>query len=252
MNSYLLLLLLVLTSLCVGLVAGITAKEPIVAPLVGISLATIMTILVKADKHKWLISVLVALSFAVSVLLCYPFGFIYTLLTICLGLLIATFALRHIYLVDMPTALSYLFKVLFGKPVAKLTVSEPTKIVDHGPQSDLGPMTITVKPNTAILLEAGSRQTQIAGPSTYISKPFEYVKRIYSLKPHHDVFKFPKVLTNDLISTKVALGLTYGLDVAWEARKGSANSCRRKKRQFDYLDLVPITGMTNCTARSKR
>jgi regulator of protease activity HflC (stomatin/prohibitin superfamily) len=84
----------------------------------------------------------------------------------------------------------------------------------------LGPHMLVVGPDNAVVMHRGSQQTRVAGPTVLTTASYEYVKRIYDLRPREKAFTFDKVLTGDLNTTTVVVSASYGINIPVRVRQG--------------------------------
>ena len=100
-----------------------------------------------------------------------------------------------------------------------------------------GPRLIVVGPCNAAVMECGPKQTRVVGPTIFVSKPYEYVRKIYNLRCRQETLRLSDVLTQDLIPTTVDLCLAYGLRVCREARVGQGKLTESERQTIQWIDL---------------
>ncbi|GAB4407512.1 MAG: hypothetical protein Kow00123_20470 [Anaerolineales bacterium] len=101
----------------------------------------------------------------------------------------------------------------------------------------LGPRLVIVAPYNAVVLEQGSRQTAIRGPEVFRTRPFEFVKRIYDLRPRQRAMEFRDVLTRDGLLTTVALSATYSIAIAPAVKIGQRKMTASDRRILQAIDI---------------
>jgi regulator of protease activity HflC (stomatin/prohibitin superfamily) len=177
-------------------------------------------LIAKYAMYQWVLTVMVGAVWMLCNLLPFPIGLAYVLGSVVLGFGIGALALVPLYGGNLISAIEAAISLLLGEPVSTQVVIPPPKIVDPNPPRRVGPAQLVINPNAVAVIENGAKQTAIYGPGLFTTKPFEYTQAIYDLRPQHHRMDFSNVLTQDLISTNVSVGVTYGIDVAWEAREG--------------------------------
>lgn len=101
----------------------------------------------------------------------------------------------------------------------------------------LGPRLVIVAPYNAVVLEQGARQTAIRGPEIFKTRPFEFVKRIYDLRPRQRAMEFRDVLTKDGLLTTVALSATYSIAVSPAAKIGQRKMTASDQGILQAIDM---------------
>jgi regulator of protease activity HflC (stomatin/prohibitin superfamily) len=188
--------------------------------LLGFTVLAISGLLVHYTWDQWLLVSLVALLWMLCALQPLPISLLYMLGSAFVGLGFAAIALRPLYGGNIWAAIQAAISLILGEPLSLQVVTPPESIRQAGTPDRFGPRRVIVKPNTAVVMEVGSRQTRILGPTVVVTEPYEYVQMIYSLQPHHRTLWYPHVLTQDLIASEVRVGITFGLGVEWDAREG--------------------------------
>jgi hypothetical protein len=75
-----------------------------------------------------------------------------------------------------------------------------------------GPRTIRIR-SSAIVLHKGPELKSIRGPGMVDTASGEYVRYIFDLRPTQEALTYEDVLSADHIPTRIALSVTYGIDV---------------------------------------
>ena len=230
------LIVIFLSIVCpaLGLAIGIAAEQPLLGIAVGCGFLLMLGLPARYTRDQWILVTVSAVAWLLFSVLPFPAGLIYMLGSVMLGLSFASIALGPLYGGNLITAAKAIVSLLVGEPVSTQVVKPPPTILQSGlePASVPVPVRMIVRPNAVAVLEKGGEQTAIVGPGVITTKPNEYAQMIYNLRPQHVQLPYAAVLTQDLIATDVRVGITYGIDVAWEAREG--------KRQLRPEELKAI------------
>jgi regulator of protease activity HflC (stomatin/prohibitin superfamily) len=203
-----------------GLYIGGNFGQQILGVALGFALVVATGLLMRFSWDQWLLTSIVAIAWMLFSLLPFPSNLAYTVASALVGFSVAAVALRPLYGGNLLVTGQALISLLLGEPVSTQVVQSPPTMLEPVKPEIVGPARLIVKPNAAAVLEMGSQQTKVVGPGTVVTRPYEYTKIIYNLRPQHSSKSYTKVLTQDLIATDVRVGVTYGIDVDWEAREG--------------------------------
>lgn len=213
----------------------------LIVPCVVTVLSTILGYMLAQEPASWvaipivtaLIGILLRFSvqdqifatFSSLVLIAYivaeqPWGIGVAAVTGLLGMILGTSGLSDLFTSTGITPFEYAIRNLSGQLNPPDFVQPPQKGVRVPDEWRFGPRWVTVQPEAAAIMVQGSRQTRVAGPGRYLSLPFEYVERVYNLRPIHKTFRFSDVLTKNRLPTVVEVSVTYGILVGLEGRLG--------------------------------
>ena len=228
------LIVIFLSIVCpaLGLAICIAAEQPLLGIAVGCGFLLLLGLPARYTRDQWILVTVSAVAWLLFSVLPFPAGLIYMLGSVMLGLSFASVALGPLYGGNLVTAAKAIVSLLLGEPVSTQVVKPPPTILQPGLEPKSVPVRMIVRPNAVAVLEKGGEQTSIVGPGVIMTKPNEYAQMIYNLRPQHVQLPDAAVLTQDLIATDVRVGITYGIDVAWEAREG--------KRQLQPAELDAI------------
>lgn len=203
-----------------GLAIGLAAEQPLLGVIVGCGFLLLLGLPARYSRDQWILVIVSAVAWMLFSLLPFPAGLVYMSSSVMLGFSIASIALGPLYGGNLVTAAKAILSLLLGQPVSTQVVKPPPTILQPGTPDRMGPARITVSPNAVAILEKGGEQTEIVGPGVITTKPYEYTQMIYNLRPQHVQLPYTAVMTKDLISTDVRVGITYGIHVGWKAREG--------------------------------
>lgn len=228
--------LLVLTGIIVaaGVAAGSYSAQPATGIGGGILLIALLVALLRPSSRQWLIPAAAAGFLVLFTVFNYPWGIVWGLVSIGLALWFGSLSVRPLYGGSLTDAAEATLRLASGQPISTQVVVEPKKLVEVALTERMGPLRLVVKPYAAVVLVNGSSQTRIVGPQMLDTQPREYVSCVYSLSRKHHLYSFEKVLTSDLMTTEVKLGISYGLAVSLQAQVGvqplSANELEAIRR----------------------
>ncbi|GEM_PF-2695024 len=139
---------------------------------------------------------------------------------------------------DPWTALRYHWSALVGTVRGFHKIEDGTTTLPKDAKGPvLGPRLIIVAPYNAVVLERGSQQTGIQGPGIFRTRAFEFVKRIYDLRPRQRAMQFGDVLTKDGLLTSVAVSATYSIGVSRAAKVGQRKMTAADRAILQEIDL---------------
>ncbi len=119
------------------------------------------------------------------------------------------------------TAIRFHWSAMMGTTRGFQKIEDGTTTLPKGAAGPvLGPRLVIVAPYNAVVLERGAQQTGIRGPEIFKTGAFEFVKRIYDLRPRQESLTFRGVLTADGLLTTVNLSTTYSIAISRPAKLG--------------------------------
>jgi len=169
-----------------------------------------------------------------------------TFLTMVIVFLICAWLVRGLYDGRWRTVIaSHLFQ-LAGVNLGFQIVEDGATTFPPNAGRLLGPRFLIIRPDNAVILENGARQTRIAGPTTLTTDRFEYVKRVFDLRRQQRSWVIEDVLTKDLMPLTVRIAATYGPRVRPRARTGelALNETERdfiRQADLNVPDLAQFT-----------
>lgn len=185
---------------------------PVVTALAGIPL--------RFNRSEQIFGFLTSMVLIVLIIKEQPWGVGITAVASLMGMYQGTSSLSDLFTSTGITPFEYAIRDLLGRLNTPDFVQPPQKGVREPDERRFGPRWVTVQPEAAAIMVQGSRQTRVAGPGRFVSGPFEYVERIYHLRPIHKTFKFRDVLSRNRLPTVVEVSVTYGILVGLEGRLG--------------------------------
>lgn len=204
--------------------------------LFGVVIFTLWGLRNRYSTEQWILAWVTQLILLTLYLTPLPYGLLLAVLSVFLGVFLAFLGVRDQLLSNGLNPAEYIYSVLWGRVLYTQIVQNPAKEMTAKPEKQLGPGIIIVRPDTAVVLERGAKQTRVVGPETFVSDPLEYIKRAYNLRPQHREYEFSNVLTNDLIATTVKVSITYGIDIAADARLGERSFTEEERDNLKRLD----------------
>jgi len=213
---------ILLTTLAVGIWVSIGHSYNHVGVGWGIALllSTLSGLVLSYDRDRWTLAIGWFGLLSLSMLVRFPLNIILILGSATLGFGLATLAVRDLFQGTNIRPLNYMIRVLLGLLHEPQTIAPPHNIISEPVAKKVGPRKITIEHEAAVLLEGSTPQVRVYGPGQFVSERSEYVYRVYNLKPLHRNYRFTSVLTKDLLAIQINIAITYGIDVAKEARRG--------------------------------
>lgn len=139
---------------------------------------------------------------------------------------------------DAWTAIRYHWSILLGTTRGFQKIEDGTTSLPRDARGPvLGPRLVIVAPYNAVVLEQGSRQTGIRGPEIFRTRPFEFVKRIYDLRPRQRTMAFRDVLTRDGLLTTVAISASYSIGITPAVKIGQRRMTASDRGLLQAIDM---------------
>lgn len=136
------------------------------------------------------------------------------------------------------TAICYHWSILIGTTRGFHKIEDgATSLPKDAKGPVLGPRLVIVAPYNAVVLEQGARQTEIRGPEIFKTRPFEFVKRIYDLRPRQRAMEFPDVLTGDGLPTRVTVSAIYSIGITPAAKIGQRRMTAADRGILRTIDM---------------
>ncbi len=146
-------------------------------------------------------------------------------------------AYRELY-GDAWTAIRYHWSILVGTTRGFHKIEDGVTSLPKDTKGPvLGPRLVIVAPYNAVVLEQGARQTAIRGPEIFRTRPFEFVKRIYNLRPRQRSLEFRDVLTRDGLLTTVTVSAVYGIGIARAVKIGQRRMTGADQGILQRIDM---------------
>jgi regulator of protease activity HflC (stomatin/prohibitin superfamily) len=152
-----------------------------------------------------------------------------------LSFYVSVLGVRDLFAGTGISALDYIVRSFLGELREPQVVEAPRTGVQEQTVYMYGPRNLVVKPDAAVVLIRGSRLTRVQGPGTVVTQPFEYVERIYNLRPIHKSYRFREVLTRDSTPMEVEVSITYGIRVGIGARLGEVELTQQERAALRQL-----------------
>ena len=137
-------------------------------------------------------------------------------------------------------ALKSHFKIAIGLNHGFQIVDEGKTTLPKDAGVLLGPWLVIIKPCNAVIMERGAKQTEILGPTTYTTKPYEYVKHYFDLREVTKTLIIDRVPTEEAINVDYRLRVSYGIDIRESARLGPGELVElndQEKRALQQLSM---------------
>lgn len=205
----------------------------VIGLLLGIPLVTFTL----TGRHRWL--AILALN------ACYVLAFLIggweaagaAVLASVLALVVSAALLRHLFDDSTWEALYYQLELAFGRNKGIQVIEQGQTVVPAEGGQLLGPRMVIIRPENAVILERGGQQTRVSGPRILKSEPFEYVRRIYDLRPHQEWLSLSAVPTADLMAVDVTAHATYRIDIPEACRLGREPFTPQQDQVVQQIDL---------------
>ncbi|MBX3052189.1 MAG: hypothetical protein KF753_11975 [Caldilineaceae bacterium] len=233
--NYFRMLIWILFAAVLGAGVGALWNEALLGGVSGVLLGWSVGQAIQTRKRRW---------WAIAaLLLCYLAAWELTGLSglaialICTGitLFLSAAVLRDLYAGSEMEAFVHHLKILTGLNRGFHIVSEGKSVVPAGSDSVFGPRLIIVKPNTGAILESGPRHTQTLGPGICMSRPFEYIKEVFDLRPKTERLRVAEVRTKDHLQVTVQVSLLLRIDIRAAVRQGSESISESEQRKLQHI-----------------
>lgn len=188
-------------------------------------------------QHRWLAILALNVCYLVAFLVGgWPAAIIAVVASV-MAIVVSAALLRHVFAESTWQAFRYEVELALGRTKGFQIIEDGKSILPPGDGPVLGPRMVVVKPNNAVILERGSRQTQISGPAMVQTEPFEYVRRVFDLRPRQERLVVRRINTPDMLAVDVALAVTYRIDIPDVMRLGEQAFGDREKQIIQDIDL---------------
>lgn len=188
-------------------------------------------------QHRWLAVFALNVCYLVAFLVGGWPAAIIAVISSVMAIVVSAALLRHVFAESTWQAFRYEVELALGRTKGFQIIEDGKSILPAGEGPVMGPRTVVIKPNNAVILERGSRQTQVSGPALVQTEPFEYVRRIFDLRPRQERLVVHRVNTPDHLALDIALAVTYRIDIPDEMRLGEQPFGTREQQIIRNIDL---------------
>ncbi|MBC7232527.1 MAG: hypothetical protein H5T68_04715 [Chloroflexi bacterium] len=220
----------------VGILLGIFFGYPFLGAITGLLAGLSLSAYWITRRRRWLATIILLTLFALAYVTGGWLGTMYAAAVSGLTLFTSAAILREFYGGNEFEAFFHHLRLLVGFIRGIQVIADGSIVAPSASRSELGPFLIVVGPENAIIMQRGPQQTRISGPAVFTSAPFEYVKRVYDLRPRQKTFTFQDVLTSDLMATTVTVSVTYGIKIPPRIRHGQASWTDAETRVIERID----------------
>lgn len=225
----------VIVGTLLGGVLGHLSNELMLGLIGGALLGWPLGLAWDTKKRRWLAVAALIGTYILAWEVTGPEGLSLTLLCTAITLFMSAAILRDLYQGSEWQAFVHHMKILTGILKGVHVVSEGKSVMPAGDGPVMGPRLVMVKPNTAALVEWGAKHTHILGPGFYTSRPFEYVKYIFNLRPQTFEISIPNVRTRNHLLVTIGMTIVAGIQFPRSVRSGEQNM--NDANEPKYADL---------------
>ena len=205
--------------------------------IVGLMLGGPLITFMLTGRHRWLAIMALNACYIVAFVIGGWQAAVAAVTASVLAILVSAALFRHSFDESTWDAFSYEIKLALGRTKDLQVIEEGKTVLPKDGGQLFGPRTIVVKPNNAVILERGSKQTRVSGPAMIMTEPFEYVRRIFDLRPRQERLSIGRIMTPDLLALDVVVDVTYRIDIPDEMRLGSKDFGEWQKLVIREIDL---------------
>lgn len=228
--------LVILPCIVIGLGVGDMAGQAIPGGVTGLLAGTPLALFVITGRRRWLAMSVLAVGLGIAYFLG---GWVSTLLAAGIALVtmfMMAAVLREFYNEGVWEAFYTHLCVLVGRVRGFQVIANGRTIIPSNAEGTLmGPRLLVIRPFNAAILEWGSKQTKITGPTIYRTRLYEYVADIFDLGPNQRQLTVEDVLTADGAEVNINCEATFGINLPEDKRSGA--------RPFEEADQATLTAL---------
>ena len=151
------------------------------------------------------------------------------------GVLLTSVSFSDLFTGTGTSPFTYVLRRYTGQLLEAQVLTVPKGAVEEGDAGKIGPRPVIIPANTAVLLIAADQRARVRGPGMYVSRPFEHVAKVFSLRPIKRNFRFRDVLTDDNTPLAIEVDITYGIDVREDGRLWARGLSQRDRANLRHI-----------------
>lgn len=151
------------------------------------------------------------------------------------GVLLTSVSFSDLFTGTGTSPFTYVLRRYTGQLLEAQVLTVPKGAVEDGDAGKIGPRPVIIPANTAVLLIAADQRARVRGPGMYVSRPFEHVAKVFSLRPIKRNYRFRDVLTDDNTPLAIEVDITYGIDVREDGRLWARGLNQRDRANLRHI-----------------
>lgn len=164
------------------------------------------------QKKRWLMVTVMVMGLSAIGVFAGGQYLLVSIFSVILTFLTSSVSLKDLYGNYRESIINH-FLIVIGIYRGFQIIDEGKTIIPDDRKVLLGPMLVIVRPGNAVVTLRGSSVERVAGPSTFVTKPFEFVNHIYKIGRINRLQKITNVLTKDLVPITIEIRLIYGINI---------------------------------------
>lgn len=227
------IILWILAGAVVGAVVGMFWNNIFLGIFCGMLLSWPIGLALGTHKRRWWAVASLFINYLVAWKYAGITGLLLTLGCTAITLFMSAAILRDLYGGSEWKAFIHHVRILTGLLKGFHIVSEGANVIPSGKELVLGPRKVIIRPNTAVIMESGAKHTHTLGPGSHDTKPFEYVKYIFDLRPRTLDIAMPDVRTRDHLTVRIIISVLAAIQIPRSIRTGAMNMNDPADIQYD-------------------
>ena len=205
--------------------------------VVGILLGVPILTFVLTGQHRWLAVLALNAFYIVAYWLGGWPAALSSVFSSVLAILVSATLFRHSFADSTWEAFRYEIALGFGRTKGMQFVEDGKTTLPREQGRLPGPRKVVIRPENAVILEQSSRQTRVSGPGVITTEPFEYVRRIFDLRPRQRQLSIGDIKTLDHRALDLVIQLIYRIDIPQAMRLGNEAFGDSEKAIIREIDL---------------